>query len=153
MILPSDVIIYIETNTFADMLNLVLAKKSSIVTEIQANAFMDCMKFSILCRASAKPSGWSSSLNSFNVSVVWKYVGLKGVTSDELKWASVTGDTVVIYGYSGSSATVTIPTTIRGKTVSRISENAFRSNTTITSVFIPTCIMYIGREHLLVVLT
>ena len=139
-----DGIIYIETKAFADMTNLVSVEISSTVTEIQANAFTGCTKVSILCRASVKPSGWSSSWNSSNRPVVWKYAGAKGVTSDGLKWASVTGDTVVIYGYSGSSASVTIPTTINGKTVSGISENAFRGNTTITSVFIPTCIEYIG---------
>ena len=139
-----DGIIYIETKAFANMTNLVSVEISSTVTEIQANAFTGCTKVSVLCRASAKPSGWSSSWNSSNRPVVWKYAGAKNVTSDGLKWASVTGDTVVIYGYSGSSASVTIPTTINGKTVSGISENAFRSNTTITSVFIPTCIEYIG---------
>ena len=139
-----DGIIYIETKTFVDMTNLVSVEISSTVTEIQANAFTGCTKVSVLCRASAKPSGWSSSWNSSNRPVVWKYAGAKGVTSDGLKWASVTGDTVVIYGYSDSSASVTIPATINGKTVSGISENAFRNNTTITSVFIPTCIEYIG---------
>lgn len=139
-----DGIIYIETKAFANMTNLVSVEISSTITEIQANAFTGCTKVSVLCRASAKPSGWSSSWNSSNRPVVWKYAGAKGVTSDGLKWASVTGDIVVIYGYSGSSASITIPTTINGKTVSGISENAFRSNTTITSVFIPTCIEYIG---------
>ena len=139
-----DGIIYIETKAFADMTNLVSVEISSTVTEIQANAFTGCTKVSVLCRASAKHSGWSSSWNSSNRPIVWKYAGTEGVTSDGLKWASVTGDTVVIYGYSGSSASVTIPTTINDKTVSGISENAFRSNTTITSVFIPTCIEYIG---------
>ena len=139
-----DGIIYIETKAFANMTNLVSVEISTTVTEIQANAFTGCTEVSVLCRASAKPSGWSSSWNSSNRPVVWKYSGAKGVTSDGLKWASVTGDTIVIYGYGGSNASVTIPTTINGKTVSGISENAFRSNTTITSVFIPTCIEYIG---------
>ena len=139
-----DSIIYIETKAFANMTNLVSVEISNSVSEIQANAFAGCTKLSILCKVSAKPSGWVSSWNSSNRPVVWKYAGAKGVTSDGLKWASVADDTVVIYGYSGSSASITIPTTINGKTVSGISENAFRGNTTITSVFIPTCIEYIG---------
>ena len=139
-----DSIVYIETNAFANMTNLVSVEISNTVTEIQANAFAGCTKLSILCKVSAKPSGWVSSWNSSNRPVVWNYGGTNGVTTDGLKWATVADDTVVIYGYSGSSASVTIPTTINSKTVSGISENAFRGNTTITSVFIPTCIEYIG---------
>ena len=134
----------IVANAFSGNTNLVSIEIPTSVQYIEANAFTGCTSASILCRASEKPAGWVSSWNSSNRPVVWKYAGAKGITSDGLKWASVTGDTVVIYGYNGSSASVTIPTTINGKTVSGISENAFRGNTTITSIFIPTCIEYIG---------
>ncbi|MDD7350979.1 MAG: leucine-rich repeat domain-containing protein, partial [Clostridia bacterium] len=140
----SNSVVIIEANAFANMTSLNTVVIANTVTEIQANAFTGCTNASILCKASAKPSGWISTWNSSNRPVVWNYAGTNGVTSDGLKWASVTGDTVVIYGYSGSNASVTIPTTINGKMVSGISENAFRGNTTITSVFIPTCIEYIG---------
>ena len=76
--------------------------------------------------------------------MVWKYAGTKGVMTEGLSWALVTGDTVVIYGYNGASATITLPTTINGKTVSGISESAFRGKTNITSIFIPTCVEFIG---------
>lgn len=133
----------IVANAFYGNTNLVSIEIPTSVQYVEANAFTGCTSASILCRASAKPSGWASSWNSNNRPVVWKYAGSTG-TSNGLKWALVSDNTVVIYGYSGSSASVTIPTTIGGKTVSGISENAFRGNTTITSVFIPTCIEYIG---------
>ena len=134
----------IVANAFAGKTNLTRVEVPTSILYVEANAFTGCTNASILCKASAKPSGWVSTWNSSNRPVVWNYAGTNGVTSDGLKWATVNGDTVVIYGYSGSSTSVSIPTTINGKTVSGISENAFRSNTTITSVFIPTCIEYIG---------
>jgi hypothetical protein len=138
-----DSILCIEKNAFSNCTALVTVVISDSVTEVQASAFSGCTKASFLCEVSAKPSGWVSSWNSSNRPVVWGYAGSNG-TSNGLKWALVSDNTVVIYGYTGSSASITLPTTISGKTVSGISENAFRGNTTITSIFIPTCIEYIG---------
>lgn len=114
------------------------------VTSIGNGAFADCTSVSIYCQPKELPSTWSSTWNSSNRPVVWGYAGAKGTTSDGFKWSSVTGDTIVICGYNGLSASVTIPTTINGKTVSGICENAFRNNSTITSVFIPACIERVG---------
>ena len=143
VVIPNSVT-QIQANAFTGCSVLSTVVIPNSVTEIQANVFTGCSALSMLCESSAKPSGWASSWNSSNRPVVWKYAGTKGVTAEGLSWALVTGDTVVIYGYSGTSVKITIPTTIDGKTVSGISESAFRGNTTITSVFIPAYVEFIG---------
>ena len=138
-----DSIVCIEKNAFQNCTALTTVTIADGVTEIQENVFTGCTKVSLLCEATFKPSGWASSWNSSNCPVVWGYAGSNGTESD-LKWALVSDNTVVIYGYTGSSASITLPTTISENAVSGISENAFRGNTTITLIFIPTCIEYIG---------
>ena len=139
----NDEVTTINSYAFQNCTALTTVTIADGVTEIQENVFTGCTKVSFLCEATSKPSGWSSSWNSGNRPVVWKYAGSSG-TSDGLNWALVSGNTVVIYGRSGSSTSITLPTTINGKAVRGISENAFRGDTKITSIFIPTCIEFIG---------
>ena len=139
-----DSIVCIEKNAFQNCTALTTVTIADSVTEIQANVFTGCTKVSLLCEATSKSSGWASSWNSNNCPVVWGYVGSTGTTPDGFIWAEINGNTVVIYGYSGSNANITNPTTINDTEVSGICENAFRGNTTITTVFIPACIELIG---------
>lgn len=74
------------------------------------------------------------------------HVAVQRFRADGFKWATISGDTVIIYGYSGTNATVTIPSSIGGKTVSGIAQNAFRGKTLLTSVYIPTNITFIGAN-------
>jgi hypothetical protein len=54
------------------------------------------------------------------------------------------GDTTVaITGYGGSETSITIPSSIAGKPVTRIGSNAFIDNTSITSVIIPDTVLRI----------
>ncbi|WP_418791817.1 leucine-rich repeat protein [Phosphitispora sp. TUW77] len=54
------------------------------------------------------------------------------------------GDTTAaITGYTGTDANITIPSTIAGKPVTRIGSNAFKDNTTVTSVIIPDTVLRI----------
>lgn len=57
-------------------------------------------------------------------------------TDDGFKY-TVEDDEVTIKGYEGSETTLTIPSEIDGKKVTKIGANAFDSNTSITSVEIP----------------
>lgn len=57
-------------------------------------------------------------------------------TDDGFKY-TVEDDEVTIKGYEGSKTTLTIPSEIDGKKVTKIGANAFDSNTSITSVEIP----------------
>ena len=54
-------------------------------------------------------------------------------TDDGFKY-TVEDDEVTIKGYEGSKTTLTIPSEIDGKKVTKIGANAFDSNTSITSV-------------------
>lgn len=55
-------------------------------------------------------------------------------------------DYVIITGYTGSATSVTIPSTIGGKTVKEIAENAFQGNLTLKSIDIPSCVETIGTR-------
>ena len=57
-------------------------------------------------------------------------------TDDGFKY-TVEDDEVTTKGYEGSKTTLTIPSEIDGKKVTKIEANAFDSNTSITSVEIP----------------
>lgn len=139
----NDGVVEIQANAFHSCSSIIIVVIPDSVTKIGGNAFAGCTKATLLCGARSQSSERARTWNSSNRPVVWKYAGSTG-TSNGLNWALVNDNTVVICGYTGSSASITLPTTISGKEVSGISENAFRGNTTITSIFIPTCIDYIG---------
>jgi hypothetical protein len=136
-------VVMIEENAFANMSNLQIVEISQGVTTMQANIFSGSSNVSLLCEYASKPLGWNDSWNSSNRPVAWNYAGSKGITSEGFKWALVGGN-VTIVGYSGSNTNLTIPKIIYGNNVVGISENAFRNNTQITSIYIPSEIETIG---------
>ncbi|MDO4308709.1 MAG: leucine-rich repeat protein [Eubacteriales bacterium] len=56
----------------------------------------------------------------------------------------VSGGSAIITGYTGSSATLNIPSSIGGYPVTEIKSGAFADNTTITSAVIPSTVTWIG---------
>ena len=117
---------------------------SNNVTKIGSDAFYACDSLTIYCKAASQPSGWASDWNSSDCPVVWGYTGSNGVTDDGLNWASVTNG-IAICGYSGTNTEIVISEKINGIDVVLISQNAFRGNTTITSVTISDSVTSIGN--------
>ncbi len=53
---------------------------------------------------------------------------------------------MTITGYTGADAIVKVPAAIEGKPVTNVAEDAFRSNETITHVYLPDTITYVGKS-------
>lgn len=142
LVIP-DGITTIEANAFGNMTNFQTVVISNKIVTMQANIISGCSKASFLCHSTSKPSSWDSSWNSSNRPVVWNYSSSNGTTNG-FKWNLISDGTAMIYGYSGSSTTLTIPTTVGSYSVSGISKSAFRGNTSLTSIFIPSSTTCIG---------
>ena len=56
------------------------------------------------------------------------------------------GSDITITGYTGSDTDIIIPSNIIGKPVVEIGDNAFKNNTTLTSVIIPDSVTIIGSS-------
>ena len=139
-------ILYVESDAFANITTLTTVTIADSVVEIADGAFSGCVNTSFLCEVAAKPTGWSASWKNSNCAIVWDYAGASGSSEDGFLWAQLSDGSIIIYGYVGSNDVIAIPTGIDGKNVTSISENAFRGNTGITSVFIPKCIDVIGSN-------
>ena len=64
---------------------------------------------------------------------------------DDVVYAEINGGMEVVK-YNGSSATLTIPESVNGKTVIRIGASALEGNTTLTSINLPDTIQVIGER-------
>ena len=135
---------FIETNAFYNLSNLLTVIIPNSVLTIQSNSFNNCLKASFLCENNSRPIGWQSNWCSSTNAIAWDYANENGVTEDGFKWALKSNDTIIIYGYNGTSDIITIPQTINEKTVCAISMNAFRNNKTLTAVHISNSITFIG---------
>ena len=67
------------------------------------------------------------------------------IVIDDVVYAEINGGMEVVK-YNGSSATLTIPESVNGKTVIRIGASAFEGNTTLTSIDLPDTIQVIGER-------
>ena len=67
-----------------------------------------------------------------------------GTTADGFAWMYEEG-TMAITGYEGTAAVVNIPSSINGKVVTRIHDNAFEAKDFITKISIPNSVTAIGR--------
>lgn len=94
--------------------------------------------------AASLPSGVLTDSTSITASAV----GESGV-SQSFEYLVLDNGTVQITGYKGSSTTVSIPSTLDGKTVTSISSSAFTLNTTITKVSIPDTVTTIYAQAFL----
>ena len=64
-------------------------------------------------------------------------------TVDGVIYEQIDADTCKVVGYTGTAASLTIPTTVDGKEVKEIGEEAFMGNTTLTSICLPNTITVI----------
>jgi hypothetical protein len=69
-------ITYIDSYAFRYCYSLTKVIIPTSVTSISNNAFRNCSSLTIYCRATSKPSGWSSSWNYNGRPVVWGYTGM-----------------------------------------------------------------------------
>ena len=115
------------------------------VTSIGDGAFYGCDSLTIYCEAASQPSGWDSSWTNYGTDVIW---GTKaaGETADGLVWRQNTTDNIIIYGYTGSGGSVTIPSTINNLPVTSIGNHAFNDCGSLTSVTIGNRVTSIGDD-------
>lgn len=68
------------------------------------------------------------------------------IVADEVTY-TITGETTVeVKSYAGSEASVTVPETVEGYTVTAIGESAFEGNTALVSIDLPNTIEVIGKR-------
>ena len=151
--IPSSVTV-IGERVFYNCSSLTLIYIPSSVTSIGNDAFSNCSNLTIYCEATSQPSGWSSTWNSSNRTVVWSsykaihdnFNGLEYIAYHDIEGNPY----IVIIGYNGSNTNVVIPKSINVNgediIVKEISNTAFRDNTNITSINIPGSVTTIGND-------
>ncbi len=115
----------------------------SSVTVIRENAFNQMHMTLLLENTEAQP-GWETGWNSsYWMSVVWGYIETR--INGEFIYAITCADEVAILGLANVYTTVdvVIPSEIDGFLVTQFVSNAFRENSQIMSVFIPSTISQI----------
>ena len=115
----------------------------SSVTGIGDSAFYACSSLTIYCAAESQPSGWNSSWNYDNRSVVWGVVE-KGVTDDGFVWVRLKENTMSIIGYTGTQTEISIPNAINNYPVTSIGDYAFSECKQLTSAVIGDSVTSIG---------
>ena len=138
-----DSVVSIGNSAFCGCTSLTSVVMGDSVTSIGDYAFGACSSLTIYCEATSWPSGWHSYWNLSERPVVWGYTGINGVTEDGFRWASGK-DGVIILGYEGMAADITISETINGMAVTSIGSSAFYGCTSLTSVVIPDSVTSIG---------
>lgn len=152
----------IGDSAFRQCTNLKFISIPESVTDVGYNAFYGCPRsLAIHIKGSSSiTSGWDSSWNNSidNQSYTsYSYTPLYGLnetgkTANGLYWYQIhlttqdwSGESIEIIAYSGNDVNLVIPETINGKPVKMIRENAFRANTDIVSVTLPTTLYYIDQ--------
>ena len=141
----------IESSAFSSCRKLSEIKLPTSLTAIQSYVFDDC--------SSLKTVSYDGSLEQWSKINVAK--GFLGYSSPSLVMGDYTAQfisvkdendpdpppkTVTITKYTGKESTVILPSTISSWDVTKIGEDAFQDNTTITSVTIPANVTEIGSN-------
>ena len=137
----------IAENAFYNNVSINSIEVHTGVSYVGTNAFYNLSsgknkKLVVFARATECPVDWKST----SCAIVWNYSGRNGVTEDGFVWAQLNDGTIAIATYKGTDKELTIPSTIDGKIVSTISQNAFVSNvfpsylTKIEGIVIPSTI-------------
>ena len=141
----------IESSAFSSCRKLSEIKLPTSLKAIQSYVFDDC--------SSLKTVSYDGSLEQWSKINVAK--GFLGYSSPSLVMGDYTAQfisvkdendpdpppkTVTITKYTGTESTVILPSTINSWPVTKIGEDAFQDNTTITSVTIPASVTEIGAN-------
>ncbi len=91
----------------------------------------------IYCSVIEKPSDWDNNWNAdCSAEVIW---------AKEFEYTLINNDAEYsVTGYTGTSEEVVIPEIYQGKSVTKIGDSVFASNTLITSIEIPSSVTSIG---------
>ena len=106
------------------------------VLEMGDYVFYKCPRVRVTCEARVEPAKWSQNWNMSNHSAVW---GVAPIERASTITTSINSGFVITNGklerYSGKERDVVIPSTVK-----EIGNSAFRNNSTITSVTIPSSV-------------
>ena len=119
------------------------------VTSIGYDAFYNCTGVKYVLYSGTEKDWKGISIDSGNGYLTGAKTFYK-TSSVELKTVgdfvyTTTDEEAVIDSYTGTETEITIPAEIDGKPVTEIANNAFKDNTTITSVFLPDSVKIIGN--------
>ena len=109
-------------------------KTASISVEITAARYKNLYRCKLMDNS-------GNELYTVAVKMVNPKIELDGVT-----YARLTDSELVVVSYTGTDATIVIPETIEGMTVTKIGEGAFEGNTTLQSITLPDTITIIGAR-------
>ena len=113
------------------------------VTSMSYGVFRGCEKLIIYCESSYIPDGWDEDWNDSNCPVYFDCGNPnKGITNG-MQWELIDGE-ISIIDYRMNEATVFIPSSIEGKTVTSVGDFAFMDHSEITEITIPSTIKFIG---------
>lgn len=142
----------IESSAFSGCRNLSKVKLPASLTAIQSSVFHRC--------SALKTVSYDGSLEQWNditanngflgdshpSLVMDDYTAQFIPVKDDLFAEPIPKKTVTITKYTGTESTVILPSTISSWPVTKIGEDAFQDNTTITSVTIPASVTEIGSN-------
>ncbi|WP_319755536.1 leucine-rich repeat protein [uncultured Sphaerochaeta sp.] len=124
-------------------------KISGNVVSMGKRVFADPQRpyFHVYCRAASQPSGWDAEwTQGYPVTIVWGKIH----TNDDLFSYDVDFETntAIIKGYFGNSESIRVPQTISRNNykVQAIAPNAFKDNTSIVEIFLPSGVSSIGSS-------
>ncbi len=119
------------------------------VTHVSQHAFYNCSNLSIYCQATEISDGWDFNWNPYDSDAFWATTGpISNTTFGACK--NLDGTTARITSYKGSSGTVEIPESISdgsaSYTVTQIASGFLSSNSTVTSLYIPSSVVTIEEN-------
>ncbi|MBQ4199147.1 MAG: leucine-rich repeat protein [Kiritimatiellae bacterium] len=143
-------IVSIGENAFNGCSGLTGVVIPSTVTNISSGAFKNCEDLGVLYVSIGDTARVRALLNSDNIDntgilIVEQGVGSTSDGSYALYFRTSDGATASIYGFAGQGASLTIPDTIGGFTVTGISAGAFADGA-FTSVTLPAGIFSVGWQ-------
>ena len=122
-------------------------------------AFEGCSCLTIYCEASSEPSGWDYRWNSSDQPILWNCTDY-GITVEGIRYGVLIDEDgnkyITILGYKGSNSDIVIPEylEVNGEkiVVKIINYKAFYDNDTITSVTIPSSVIFYNCSNLTTVI-
>jgi hypothetical protein len=138
-----DSVTSIDSEAFANCDGLTSIVIPDSVTSIGSQAFNNCNSLMVCCKAKSRPSGWSDKWNVSNCPVVWGVVEWRNNNKQYDYCVTYTGQ-IYLTRYKENEINLVIPSILDTYYVVSLGI-AFKRNTTITSVTIPTSVTFIEK--------
>ena len=141
-----DTVEHIGNDAFSSCSDLKYIVIPISVTYIGENAFNDCKYTTIFIRVSAPVATWDANWNPDDLDVFYGYIEI--VDDGDFVYATSTNNKATVIGLSTSNidTVIVIPNSFGIYVVTDIIKNAFRENTQITSITIPSGVTEIKRS-------